>query len=332
MSFTHRFCRPFATPTATARPTRASISSPDWAPELPDSTESTITSPRGIRHGMDGFLYIAVGDKGIPHAVGRDGKTIQLQGGGVIRVRPDGTGLEVVSTGECNPLSVALSATDEVFTYGNDDDSKKWPNSLTHHIVGGHYGYPYQFLTAHHRALPIMWRPDRRSRCSGHLLQRRRAARRSIKATSSSASGDFRRSFGSRSRSRAAPSHCKRRTVLVSKGDVPDFRPFSLAVAADGQSLWLVDWAYNGWLASGPRTGRLYRLRYTGANPVVPAARPTGDDSHVRIKALDHPALAVRLESQRILVRKGPAVVPALDRPAQGRPTRSGAAARALGS
>ena len=43
----------------------------------------------------------------------------------MIRVRPDGTGLEVVSTGECNPLSVALSATDEVFTYGNDDDSQQ---------------------------------------------------------------------------------------------------------------------------------------------------------------------------------------------------------------
>ena len=99
----------------------------------------------GIRLGMDGFLYISVGDKGIPKGIGRDGKTIQLFGGGVIRVRPDGTGLEVVSTGERNPLSVALSATDEIFTYGNDDDSKRWPNSLTHHIVGGHYGYPYQF-------------------------------------------------------------------------------------------------------------------------------------------------------------------------------------------
>ena len=35
---------------------------------------------------------------------GRDGSTITA-GGGVIRVRPDGSGLEVVSTGERNPLS-----------------------------------------------------------------------------------------------------------------------------------------------------------------------------------------------------------------------------------
>ena len=125
-------------------------------PELPGFNGINDHIASGIRLGMDGFLYIAVGDKGIPRGVARDGTTIQLYGGGVIRIRPDGTGLEVVSTGERNPLSVALSATDEIFTYGNDDDSKKWPNSLTHHIVGGHYGYPYQFLTAPRRALPIM--------------------------------------------------------------------------------------------------------------------------------------------------------------------------------
>ena len=45
----------------------------------------------GIRLGMDGFLYISVGDKGIPQARGTDGKTISLSTGGVVRVRPDGT-------------------------------------------------------------------------------------------------------------------------------------------------------------------------------------------------------------------------------------------------
>jgi glucose/arabinose dehydrogenase len=110
----------------------------------------------GIRRGMDGFLYLAVGDKGIPRGLGRDGSTIAMSTGGVIRIRPDGSGLEVVSTGERNPLSVALTASDDIFTYGNDDDSKKWPNSLTHHIVGGHHGYPYEFLAAPDRALPIV--------------------------------------------------------------------------------------------------------------------------------------------------------------------------------
>ena len=73
-------------------------------PRLPGFNGINDHIASGVRLGMDGFLYIAVGDKGIPRGVGRDGRTIQLFGGGVIRVRPDGTDLEVVSTGECNPL------------------------------------------------------------------------------------------------------------------------------------------------------------------------------------------------------------------------------------
>ena len=77
-------------------------------PRLPGFNGINEHVASGIRLGMDGFLYISVGDKGIPKGIGRDGKTIQLFGGGVIRIRPDGTDLEVVSTGERNPLSVAF--------------------------------------------------------------------------------------------------------------------------------------------------------------------------------------------------------------------------------
>ena len=280
-------------------------------PKLPGFNGINEHIASGVRLGMDGFLYITVGDKGIPRAVGRDGRIIQLFGGGVIRVRPDGTDLEIVSTGERNPLSVALSATDEVFTYGNDDDSKKWPNSLTHHIFGGHYGYPYQFLTAPHRALPIMAGDFGGSGAQGICYNedglpaeyggnlffcdwgRQTVYRFEIKKSG----GTF---------------ALLKRTSLVSKGSVTDFRPFSLAVAAEGNGLWLVDWAYNGWLASGPRTGRLYRLRYAGAGVAARAARPSGDDLGVRVKGLDHPALAVRMESQRILQKKAGSSLPLL--------------------
>jgi putative heme-binding domain-containing protein len=265
----------------------------------------------GVRHGIDGFLYIAVGDKGIPRAVGRDGKAITLYGGGVIRVRPDGTGLEIVSTGECNPLSVALSATDEVFTFGNDDDSKKWPNSLTHHIVGGHYGYPYQFLTAPSRSLPLMagefggagaqgicYNEDGLpAEYRGNLFFCDWGLQSVLRFEIKKAGGTF---------------ALTRRTELVSKGKVGDFRPLSLAVAKDGRSLWLVDWAFNGWLDRGPRTGRLYRLSYVGSDQAAIAPRPTGDDIAVRLKALDHRSLDVRTQSQRILAAKGTTVVPLL--------------------
>ena len=126
-------------------------------PKLPGFNGINDHIASGIRLGMDGFLYISVGDKGIPAWRGQgrqdDSASWRRRDPGQDRT---GRGWRSCRRGERNPLSVALSATDDVFTYGNDDDSKKWPNSLTHHIVGGHYGYPYQFLTAPHRALPIM--------------------------------------------------------------------------------------------------------------------------------------------------------------------------------
>jgi putative heme-binding domain-containing protein len=268
----------------------------------------------GIRAGMDGYLYISVGDKGLPKAKARDGTTLQMFGGGVIRIRPDGTGLEIVSTGERNPVSVALTATDEIFTYGNDDDSKKWPNSLTHHIVGGHYGYPYQFLTAPDRALPILAGKIGGSgtqgicyngdglpeRYRGNLFFCDWGLQTVTRYELEKAGGTFR---------------LQDKELFVTRGSVSDFRPFSLAPSADGTSLYLVDWAYDSWLATGPQTGRVYLLTYDGPDKVPPAPRPSGNDIASRIAALDHHALAVRLESQRLLARQGkPAMGPLVSR------------------
>jgi len=49
----------------------------------------------GLSLGIDGWLYIAGGDFGFMKAAGTDGRTLQHRGGGVIRVRPDGSGLEI---------------------------------------------------------------------------------------------------------------------------------------------------------------------------------------------------------------------------------------------
>ncbi len=265
----------------------------------------------GIRLGMDGFLYISVGDKGIPRGVARDGTTIQLFGGGVIRIRPDGTGLEVVSTGERNPLSVALSATDEIFTYGNDDDSKKWPNSLTHHIVGGDFGYPYRFLTRPRSSLPIMGGQFGGSGTQG-ICYNEDGLPPEYRGNLFFCDWGLQTVSRIEIRKAGGTFAIVRRTPLVTKGDVGDFRPFSLATSADGASLWLVDWAYNGWLDGKAKSGRLYELRYNGPNSVRPAPRPSGRDASVRIKALDHPARSVRLESQRILAGMGASAVPML--------------------
>lgn len=273
-------------------------------PKLPGFNGINDHVPSGIRLGMDGYLYIAVGDKGIPKGVGKDGATIQLFGGGVIRIRPDGTGLEVVSSGERNPLSVALSATDDIFTYGNDDDSKKWPNSLTHHIVGGHYGYPYEFLLAPNRALPIVAGEIGGSGAQG-LCYNEDGLPASYRGNLFFCDWGLSTVFRYQVERSGGTFRLKEKKPFVTKGDLADFRPFSLAVSADGASLWLVDWAFNSWLADGPQTGRLYHLTYEGTDRPEKSARPQGDDPATRLAALDHPALSVRLESQQNLARLG---------------------------
>jgi putative membrane-bound dehydrogenase-like protein len=267
----------------------------------------------GIRLGIDGFLYIAVGDKGIPKGVGKDGKTIRLFGGGVIRIRPDGTDLEVVSTGERNPLSVALGATDEIFTYGNDDDSKRWPNSLTHHIVGGHYGYPYQFLTAPWRCLPIVAGELGGSGTQG-ICYNEDGLPASYRGGFFFCDWGLQTVFRFKLEKSGGTYKLKEKTPFVEAGTVRDFRPFSLAVAPDGATLYLVDWAYLGWLADGPRTGRIYRLTYHGPDrvtgrprPAIPRRAQDGPEA-----MLDHPALSVRRAHQRALAAGGVANVATL--------------------
>jgi putative membrane-bound dehydrogenase-like protein len=96
----------------------------------------------GLSLGMDGWLYIAGGDFGFMKAEGTDGRTLQHRGGGVIRVRPDGSGLEVYATGTRNILEVAISPQMDIFARDNTNDGGGW-NVRFHHFTGmGEHGYP----------------------------------------------------------------------------------------------------------------------------------------------------------------------------------------------
>jgi putative membrane-bound dehydrogenase-like protein len=101
--------------------------------------------PSGVRMGIDGWLYISVGDKGIEQATGRDGRTISLWGGGTVRVRPDGTMLEVFSHHTRNTFDVALSPLLDTFTRDNTNDGDGWDSRLAQMIRDGEYGYPSLF-------------------------------------------------------------------------------------------------------------------------------------------------------------------------------------------
>lgn len=99
----------------------------------------------GVTLGIDGWLYLAIGDFGFLEAEGADGRKLQLRGGGVVRVRPDGSGLELYSRGTRNILEVALDPLLNGFARDNTNDGGGWDIRL-HHFTGlEEHGYPSLF-------------------------------------------------------------------------------------------------------------------------------------------------------------------------------------------
>ncbi|HEV8543390.1 MAG TPA: PVC-type heme-binding CxxCH protein [Verrucomicrobiae bacterium] len=102
-------------------------------------------SSNGIELGVDGWIYCAIGDFGFMQAEGADGTKMQLRGGGVVRVRPDGSGLELYSRGTRNILEAAVSPTLDVFARDNTNDGDGW-DIRVHHFTGlSDHGYPSLF-------------------------------------------------------------------------------------------------------------------------------------------------------------------------------------------
>ena len=99
----------------------------------------------GLSMGIDGWLYIAGGDFGFMDAVGTDGKHLQHRGGGVIRFRPDGSGLEIFATGTRNILGTPISPLLDVFARDNTNDGGGWDVRF-HHFTGlEDHGYPRMY-------------------------------------------------------------------------------------------------------------------------------------------------------------------------------------------
>jgi putative heme-binding domain-containing protein len=99
----------------------------------------------GCRLAIDGFIYIAMGDYGCIGAKGKDGRTLTHRGGGVVRIRPDGTGLELVTEGTRNIYDVAVSPTLDIFVRDNTNDGGGWNDRVSFLPPGAHMGYPFLF-------------------------------------------------------------------------------------------------------------------------------------------------------------------------------------------
>lgn len=110
----------------------------------------------GIQMGIDGWIYIAVGDFGMVDATGTDGTKLTMLGGGIVRVRPDGTEMEVYTHGLRNIYDVAIDPYLNIFTRGNTNDGGGWNIRFIHNIQSAEYGYPILFKNFTDEIIPAL--------------------------------------------------------------------------------------------------------------------------------------------------------------------------------
>ena len=118
--------------------------------------QGTDHATNGIRMGIDGWIYIAVGDFGFYDATDQDGTKLTMLGGGIVRVRPDGSEMEIYSHGTRNIYDVAIDPFMNIFTRGNTNDGGGWNIRFLHHLQSGEYGYPSLFKNFTDEIIPAL--------------------------------------------------------------------------------------------------------------------------------------------------------------------------------
>lgn len=262
--------------------------------------------PANFKLAMDGFFYWAVGDKGLYQSRGTDGREINLHGGGVVRMRPDGSDLEIFSHGVRNILDVAINDEDDIFTYDNTDEHD-WMGRVTHMVEGGFYGYPHDFIPRRPYTLWMMDDLGGGAAC-GTLCYHEDALPAGYHGNL------FLSDFGQRQINRlvieraGATYHVVKREKMFPNPPA-DFRPVGIAWSADGLSIYICDWQHRD-EKEDVDVGRLWKLSWDGesnatAKPAWFVAAASNQPFHAPdddlLKALSHPSRAVRLTAQRRL-------------------------------
>jgi putative membrane-bound dehydrogenase-like protein len=251
----------------------------------------------GIRMGLDGWIYIAVGDYGPPEAKAKDGSKITMRGG-IARVRPDGTDLEVFVTGLRNPFDIGMDPFMNLFTRDNDDNrAGGWDIRVSHLIQGAYYGYSQHYANFPDEIMPPLGQFGGGSGVGNLFLQDERWPEkyRDLLFT-----GDWGRSEVYRHELRPhGPTFDLKQEVFLK---IP--RPTGMDMDGSGR-LYVASW--RGGEASvyvGPNVGFVARVTPRGLRP-APFPNLRELDLAALLGLLSGPNAVARLHSQREILRRG---------------------------
>jgi putative heme-binding domain-containing protein len=249
----------------------------------------------GIRMGVDGWIYIAVGDFGFQHAVGADGTALSRRGGGVVRVRPDGSNMEIYSWGQRNIVDVAIDPLMNLYTRDNTNDGGGWDIRLSHVMQSAHYGYPSLYLNFSEEIMPPLADYGGGSGCGAMFFQDDRWP---VPFNNQLLTCDWGRSevFAHRLPANGATFDAHQEPFIT----IP--RPTDIDADASGR-LYVSSWKNGQFNYDGPNIGFVAMVTPIDFVPhPVPEVANLGEMELVDL--LRHPADAMRQHVQRELLRR----------------------------
>ena len=251
----------------------------------------------GLSLGADGWLYIAGGDFGFMDAVGADGTRITHRGGGVIRVRPDGTGLEIYSTGTRNILEVAISPAMEMFARDNTNDGGGWDVRLHHFTGKDDHGYPRLYKNFNDECVAPLADYGGGSGCGAVYIDEPGFGKWN--------QAPFTADWGTNAiyRHSVKPQGATYQEVATPEPLVKMTRPTDADV--DGNSrVYAASWKGANFNWNGPNVGYIVRIQPKGfqPEPLRDYAKLSSDEL---VQEMDSPSYRRRMEASRELARRG---------------------------
>jgi putative heme-binding domain-containing protein len=270
------------------------------------TTEATLKArgadhtTNNIRLGIDGWIYIAMGDFGALHAVGKDGTVLQKHGGGVVRIRTDGSGLESYSSGQRNIFDVAIDPLMNIFTRDNTNDGDGWNDRLSYIVPTGYYGYPSMFKHFRGEFIDCLNDYGGGAPCGSIFLDEPslpEGYRHTLVTVEWGADGGavFKHPLTPEGAGYKAPVSQERIMKL----------PRGTDIDADGTGhLFLSSWIGASFTYAGPNVGYVIRLSPTGARPSSFPDLPKMDDEQL-LKELTSTSGVHRQAGQREILHRG---------------------------
>ncbi len=251
----------------------------------------------GIRMGIDGWIYIAVGDFGFTRAEGVDGTVLSRRGGGIVRVRPDGSEMEIFCWGLRNILDVSIDPYMNVFTRDNTNDGGGWDIRVTHILQGAEYGYPSLYKNFTEEIMPPLANYGGGSGCGTmffHDLRWPEPFGNALYTCDWGRSEVYRHNLPS-SGATFAP---HQETFLKLQ------RPTDIDVDGSGR-MYVSSWKNGQFAYGGPNVGYVAQITPVDFTPKPFPVLDQLDDKQL-VSLFASPSAAHRIHSQRELLRRGP--------------------------